>query len=137
MTLHSLRVSSPRLIGLAAVGLAMSGCAMMQPDLTDKQRQTLQGELQNRFGAYQDCMVASADPYVGVESAPPSDIADAAQAACDGAFQAYEKAVTRYFTAVVSGSGQDEARQRAHEHAAEAGLKTRRQIMQRVLDQRI
>ncbi|ROU02167.1 hypothetical protein EB809_01300 [Marinobacter sp. R17] len=131
-----LRESGVRTAALISSVLLLGGCAAMQPDLTDKQRAKLQGSLQSQFGAYQDCMVAQADPYVTVTSAPPSDIAEAAQGACDGAYQAYEKAVVRYFTSVVSGSGQDAARQRAHEHAAEAGLQTRRQIIKRVLDQR-
>lgn len=117
--------------------LTLGGCAAMQPDLTDQDRKKLQGNLQAQFGAYQDCMVAESDPYVQVASAPPSDIAEAAQAACDGAFKAYEKAVSRYFTSVVSGSGQDAARARAQDHAAEAALQTRRQIIKRVLDQRL
>lgn len=129
------RLLRPGVCILAA--LTLSGCAAMQPDLNDKDRQKLQGNLQARFGAYQDCMVSEADPYVQVQSAPPSDIAEAAQAACDSAFKTYEKAVERYFTAVVSGSGQAEARQRAASHAAEAALQTRRQIIRRVLDQRL
>ncbi|BES70480.1 hypothetical protein RE428_14980 [Marinobacter nanhaiticus D15-8W] len=121
---------------VAAVGL-LAGCAAMQPDLSKQQQEDLQGNLQAAFGAYQDCMVAESDPYVQVLSAPPADIAEAAQGACESVYKGYETAVTHYFTAVVSSSGRDDARNRARLHASNAALQTRRQIIGRILGQRL
>ncbi|WP_148863629.1 hypothetical protein [Marinobacter fonticola] len=124
-------------VALAMAVVVVGGCASMQPGVPQPQRENLQGKLQTSFGAYQDCMVAESDPYVDVLSAPPADIAEAAQGACESTFKTYETAVTHYFTAVVSGSGRDAARHRARLHAADAALQTRRQIIGRILGQRV
>lgn len=122
---------------LTATVSLLAGCAAMKPDLSSQQRADLQGKLQSAYGAYQDCMVAESDAYVQVLSAPPSDIAEAAQGACESVFKGYETAVDNYFKAVVSRSGRSDARDRARLHAADAALQTRRQIIGRVLGQRL
>lgn len=126
-----------RTVTVAVTLSFLAGCAAMQPDLSQQQRDDLQGNLQGAFGAYQDCMVAESDPYVQVLSAPPADIAEAAQGACESVYKSYETAVTNYFTAVVSSSGRDDARNRARLHASDAALQTRRQIIGRILGQRV
>ena len=67
--------------GITAMAAMLGACAALSPSVNDEQKQALKNELQGRFGTYQNCMVAAADPYVHIESAPPSDIAEAAQQA--------------------------------------------------------
>lgn len=117
---------------------SLAGCAVLSPapSLTSDEKKTLSTSLNEKYRAYQDCMVSESDRFSHITSAPPSDIAAGAQAGCEAAFRSYHKAVTKQFTAFVSSAGQAEARSRADQHASDAKDRIWGQVIQRVLIQR-
>lgn len=134
---------SPDLACLRSAAVTVALCAMLAscaalttPYLTSDQQHTLTTNLKEKYATYQKCMVAESDRFSHIDSAPPSDIAQGAQAGCDGAYQGYQRAVAEQFAAVVSSTGKEAAQKRAEQHAAAAAARTRRQIIRRVLIQR-
>jgi len=123
---------------VVAICGSLASCASLtpSPNLTSDEKKALSTSLNEKYVAYQDCMVAESDRFSHITSAPPSDIAWGAQASCEEAFRRYHRAVTDQFTAFVSGAGQVEARERAEQHASEAKDRIWGRVIQRVLIQR-
>lgn len=123
---------------VVAICGSLASCASLapSPNLTSGEKKALSASLNEKYVAYQDCMAAEADRFSHITSASPSDIAWGAQAGCEDAFRQYHRAVTDQFTAVVSGAGQSEARERAEQHAGEAKDRVWGRVIQRVLIQR-
>ncbi|WP_417539239.1 hypothetical protein [Marinobacter sp.] len=117
---------------------SLASCAALSPapNLTADEKKALSANLNEKYKAYQDCMVGESDRFSHISSAPPSDIAKGAQAGCEAAFRNYHKAVTKQFTAFVSSAGQAEALSRADQHASDAKDRTWGHVIQRVLIQR-
>lgn len=124
-------------IAVALCG-SLVGCAALSPapNLTPDEKKALSSNLNQKYKAYQDCMVSESDRFSHITSAPPSDIAKGAQAGCEAAFRGYHQAVTKQFTAFVSSSSQAEAQSRADQHASDAKDRTWGHVIQRVLIQR-
>jgi hypothetical protein len=117
---------------------SLASCAALSPapNLTSDEKKALSTSLNEKYQAYQDCMASESDRFSHITSAPPSDIAQGAQAGCEAAFRSYHQAVTKQFTAFVSSAGQAEARSRADQHASDAKDRIWGHVIQRVLIQR-
>ncbi|PAV25794.1 hypothetical protein C8D92_10635 [Tamilnaduibacter salinus] len=123
--------------GLVIGLLMLTGCSALQPTVSAEREKAHREAISSRFGAYQACMAEQVDRFAGFPDAPPSDIARAAQAGCEAAFDQYRQAVRTHFQAVVSDSGQSLARERARRHAQEKRRITLNKAIRRVIEARI
>ena len=126
----------PRRLTITGLALSMSACAVTAPALSTAERQAADETVRETIALYQGCMAGMVDDYVTVDTATASEIAAAADAGCAELYRDYERALVRYFTGVVSPSGQQAARDRALAHAAEARRNAQGMAIMRVLEHR-